>query len=292
MLKDAGFEGVDFDLGFPWDAGAVNRAKTEEDLPLSTVSMDEIRAHYADRLKHLKENGLVISQAHAPFHPQRGAIPFVLDYAIDIYQKLILFCEEIGCPRLIIHGLCVFIRDNSITEEECEALNIKMYESLIPTLQKTNVTVCLENLYTWNSASHTTDFYFAIGSEPHKAAEIIDRLNEKAGKDCFGFCVDTGHVHMMRRRFTQVIPVLGKRIRAFHIHDNPQDYDSHLMPYTGSICWSEFVNEVKKVGYDGDLSFESASQVDARRVPDELVPAFLEIMARIGGYFRSQIQSQ
>ena len=77
---------------------------------------------------------------------------------------------------------------------------------------------------------------------------------------------------------------------ALHIHDNSQDNDRHLAPYTGNICWEEFLREMKGIGYSGDLSFETFAQIRQSRLPLALTPAFLGLIAQIGAYFRSRLQ--
>ena len=62
-------------------------------------------------------------------------------------------------------------------------LNDKLYTSLIPTLLKTNVTVCLENLF-----GGAGGIISGVCSNPHEAVEMIDRYNALAGKECFGLC--------------------------------------------------------------------------------------------------------
>jgi hypothetical protein len=61
------------------------------------------------------------------------------------------------------------------------------------------------------------------------------------------------------------------------------------MPYAGSTHWEHFLTELKAVGYCGDLSFETAGQTKAARLPAPLVPAFLRVIAEVGGYFRSEL---
>ena len=47
---------------------------------------------------------------------------------------------------------------------------------------------------------------------------------------------------------------------------------------------------MKKIGYAGDLSFETFAQVDQKRLPEALLPAFLSAIADIGKYFKSQLE--
>ncbi|MBQ8431894.1 MAG: sugar phosphate isomerase/epimerase [Clostridia bacterium] len=292
MIKEAGFEAIDWNLDKAWKFKVVTAASELKDLCVFEKSLPEILEHYEEELSHIRQNGLVISQAHAPF----GAyVPYredVLDYAISIYQSMIRFCSAVGCPRLIIHGISMVEGEPDMTLERYEMLNMRLYGSLIPVLQEVgNVTVCLENLFS-GPKRLGADYWEGVCSNPYEAATWVDRLNEQAGQTCFGFCLDTGHVNLLRKSLRTFIPILGNRIIALHIHDNDQKADSHLMPYAGSIFWEDFLNELKRIGYAGDLSFETFAQYSGKRLPAPLVPVFLDTIHKIGDYFRNELQTK
>ena len=293
MIREAGFEAVDWNLDHAWSFKAVCASSTMKDLSVFEKSLPEIRAYYAEELEALRQNGLSIAQAHAPFGAYSYENPAVLDYAISIYQKLIAFCKEVGCPKLVIHGISKSEKTPLLTPSDVESLNMKLYESLIPTLlQNENVTVCLENLITMADSLRSIDFWEGCCSDPHQAADWIDRLNAKAGKRVFGLCLDTGHLNLLRKPFHSYVPILGDRICALHLQDNSQGYDTHVMPYAGSTHWADFLKEMKAIGYAQDLSFETFAQVRTNRLPAKLVPVFLSTIARIGQYFREELSAE
>jgi sugar phosphate isomerase/epimerase len=49
---------------------------------------------------------------------------------------------------------------------------------------------------------------------------------------------------------------------ATHVHDNHGRHDDHLMPFDGSIDWDSALLALRKVGYDGRLTFELAGAAD------------------------------
>lgn len=91
------------------------------------------------------------------------------------------------------------------------------------------------------------------------------------------------------KSFRVYVPILGKRIKALHIHDNNGATDQHLMPYVGTINWDDFCNSLHDIGYDGDLSFETFAQTRPSQLNRELVPLFLKTIAGTGEYFRGRI---
>lgn len=291
MIREAGFEGIDWNIDTEWNFSAVKAAERLEDLCIFEKSQEEIDAHFAEELAIIRKNGLEIRQAHAPFPCYAPNRPDILEYAIKLYQNMILFLERVGCKNVIIHGISITEHMDELTPASCTAMNMHLYESLIPVLKQTkNITVCLENLF----SSHlklARGYWEGCCSDPHTAAEWIDRLNEKAGGKRFGLCLDTGHLNLLRKPFFSYVPIVGDRIVALHIHDNLQLADSHLLPYMGSIRWRDFVPELKAVGYTGDLSFETFAQTDSQRLPRELAPTFLRVIAGIGNYFRGEFQA-
>lgn len=282
MIREAGFEAVDWniDMQLPYEKMKMN----EYTGSIFEKSLEEMLDFYADHLNAIRAAGLTISQAHAPFNfynnfPNGPTI----EYMSMIYQHVILLCDAVGCKNVVIHGASR-ARNDLHTNEEMEEINRKMYTSLIPPLQKTNVTVCLENLFTSKvclTSGHC--------SNPHEAAKLIDELNEAAGKECFGLCLDTGHLNLLSIDPRNYMPILGKRIKALHIHDNDGMADAHLAPYTGSIDWKAFYNSLREIGYDGDLDFETFAQTKKSRLDAELVPSYLKLIADCGTFFRKKI---
>ena len=280
LFAESGFEVIDWNLDnylMPQQIIGGNYSGNcifEKDL-------DEITAFFASELDIIRKNGLTISQAHAPFPAYTCEYPEMLDHMIGIYKKVILFCDRVGCKNLIIHEITHSKNDCANTPETIRELNDRMYTELIPTLCQTDVTVCMENLGAG-----------AVGlrsNNCHEAASYIDRLNGIAGKECFGLCMDTGHFNLLKQKFQDYVPVLGKRIKAFHIHDNDGISDQHKAPYTGTIIWKDFYNSLRNIGYSGDICFETFRQTTLEVIDQELLEPWLKLIAQIGNHFRNRI---
>ncbi len=285
LLHDAGFESIDWNIDSAWNAKAVRKGE----VPCGSIferPIDEVIAHFADEVDILKKNGLVLNQAHAPFPAYVSGKPEVLDYAIEVYKRCIELCSHYDCRYLVIHGISLTPSDNENTPETIHELNMKLYESLIPTLLKVkNVVVCLENLFS-GKGKHYVE---GVCSDPHQAVAYVDALNEKAGAEVFGFCLDTGHINLLQKDMRVYVPILGKRIKALHIHDNDGMSDAHMAPYTGTIDWKAFYNVLREIGYEGDLDFETFAQTRKEKLDAELVPSYLKLIADCGKHFRNKI---
>ncbi|MBQ9112793.1 MAG: sugar phosphate isomerase/epimerase [Clostridia bacterium] len=284
LFAEAGFEAIDWNLNNRL-SGAIIR-KGELDGNFYDRSIEEIFAAFEDELAQIRKNGLSIGQAHAPFPAYVPDKPWVLDRMIEIYKKNILFCHQVGCKYLVIHGISLEKNDEFNTKESIRELNDKLYTSLIPTLLGTDVTVCLENLF-----ASMGGIALGVCSDPHEAADMIDTYNSIAGKECFGLCLDTGHLNLLRIDLRNYIPVLGKRIKVLHVHDNAGLTDQHKAPYTGTVAWSSFCEELRKVGYSGDICFETFMQTTLKVIDRKMLEPWLKLIYDIGCHFRSEIAS-
>ncbi len=279
LFKDLGFEAIDWNIDTAWDVARLRKG----DLSgcIFEKPLEEIMDYYRDELAEIRKNGLVISQAHAPFPAYIQDVPGFLDYAIEIYKGCIRLCDAVGCKNLVIHGISPSPDHPELTPAKIEELNMRLYSSLIPVLKETQVTVCLENLF-----SAIRGFcYEGYCSNPFEACKAVDTLNEMAGKTCFGLCLDTGHLNLLHKNMTHYIRTVGKRLRCLHVHDNDGNGDEHLMPFVGNIRWNDFLAALKEIGYDGDLSFETFAQVVSGRMDPEFIPVFLKAIADTGRIF-------
>lgn len=286
IIREAGFEAIDWNIDVALKGNIIEAGDFEDNIFLK--SEKEIDAYFAPELAAIREAGLEISQAHAPFSFYRAGMKNeekIFDLMVKVYENCIYLCDRVGCKNLVIHGASMQRINEDKTPAQIAAINERMYTALIPALQKTNVTVCLENLFASKGG--------LLGghcSNPYDAAREIDALNAKAGKECFGFCLDVGHLNLGGGDPLIYFPIVGKRIKALHIHDNDGISDQHKAPYTGNINWKHFYTALREIGYEGDLSFETFRQTEPSLVDAELMPNWFRLIAEIGKFFRDKIQ--
>ncbi len=296
MIKEAGFEAIDWALDQQWQDGAQrlcwNRPSIEtganfDQDTIYNEDMDKIIEHYQPEIDTIKKYGLTITQAHAPFFNYSSKSISFADCAIETYKKALKLCAYVGCPRLVIHGFSRQVYETVLTDSDIHIANMKMYKELIPTALETGVMILLENLFAFDTNNRR--IYAGTCSNSYDAIAYIDTLNEMAGHECFGLCLDTGHLNLINDRFAEYVEKVGHRIKALHIHDNNGLSDQHLTPCTGTVNWKEFYGSLKKIGYTGDLSFESFKQVCTNRCDDEMVVPSLKLMYEFGNFFRRKI---
>jgi len=284
-IRKAGFTAIDWNIERNLPSPAIKELKYRG-ISVFERSFEEVLAHHEKELAIIRKNGLTITQAHAPFPAYLPGHPELLDFMIGVYKNCIRLCDYAGCKNLIVHGISLMESDTGNTPETIEAMNWRLYESLIPTLQECDVVVCLENLFSRRPA-----LLEGVCSDAHEAVRYIDTLNEKAGKEAFGFCLDTGHLQVLNKNIRTFIPVLGHRIKALHLHDNDGVGDLHMLPLTGTVNWQVLCDSLRDIGYRGDLSFETHSQNKAAMAFDEeLLLPFLELTRKIGESIAKKLQ--
>lgn len=284
LFAEAGFECIDWNINDALKPSMITNG-TYVGNNVFEKNIDEILEYFDAELTEIRRNDLEIHQAHAPFPAYVPDKPEVLDYMIEVYKKCIMLCQKVGCKYLVIHGVSLTRKDRDNTLESVRVLNDKLYTSLIPTLIDTDVTVCLENLFTGAGS-----ICAGVCSNPYEAAEMIDRYNAVAGKECFGLCLDTGHLNLVKQDARYYIPILNRRIKALHVHDNDGLSDMHKAPYTGTIVWKDFCDELAKIGYCGDIMFETFNQTSLKVIDRELLAPWLKLICQIGDHLKNIIE--
>ncbi len=285
MLAEAGFKSVDWSIGRAWD-----RKKIKAGILAPTFlaeSVDAIMEHYREEMEEMRKNGIWPNQIHAPFPAYVPNFPELEEYVHGIYVNCIRFCEKIGVKYMVVHGISLMMDDYTQTPETIREMNHRLYESLIPVLQETNVVVCLENLFTEYKGMKIS----GTCCDPAEVCAYIDRFNEKAGREAFGFCLDSGHLNLLGIRPDVFIRGVGSRIKVLHLHDNNGVEDEHMAPYTGKIIWRDLIGALREVGYCGELGFETARQMEKTRLDKAIVPVYLKTIHDIGRVFSDIIEA-
>jgi sugar phosphate isomerase/epimerase len=241
MVARAGFDAWDLSLlsrlyEYNWSTGEVRL----KDHPLSGRE----RLAFARRLKRIGEdNGIFCNQSHAPFPTYSQGIRDLLKSAIEL-------TAEAGGKICVVHP------DHYKTAEE----NAEMYLSLLPFAKEHNVKLATENMWFWNEEKN--EAYEA----PCGLTEDFIAHVDAVGDPFLVACVDIGHAEMLGDSVSaaRMIRGLGHRVESLHIHDNDLCHDSHQIPFSMKIDFSEVVRALKDIGYTGELTLEADSYLKNR----------------------------
>lgn len=255
LASETGFDGVDLSLGFyDW--------KQIKNRDFSSILFDYDKSiEYAEKIaEYCYEYNMEILQTHAPFPTWYEGYP---DEVNAMLTKSLINCihitKAVGSRYMIVHPyFFAFSSDRQLTNPEIQyQLNMKMYGALIPTLRETGVICCSENM--WFPERRFVgkgNIYSAMCENPYEVNRLINSLNELAGEELFGFCLDTGHSLLSGYEPSRVLTLIAPTVKTFHLHDNDGIDDQHLYPYMGITDWDRFCKAVRDVGFKGHLNFE------------------------------------
>lgn len=288
LISNAGFTAINWDLCDVWNSGKMWQGVLPDHC-IFEEPLDDIIKFYQPQIDCFKKYGIEFGQAHAPYPACLPDKPEkIMPYAIKIYKRMIEFCAKVGIPYLVIHGISLYEWDKKNSWADIEKLNLELFSTLIPELKGSGVCVCMENLpYPAKNVIRK-----GICCYPEQVNYLVDKLNDMAGEEVFGFCFDTGHLNIIRADMREFLVGVGKRLKCLHVHDNYAEQDDHRMPYSGTINWECFLSALADADYQGDISFETFNQYGSNYLPEELIPAYVKFIGATGKYFIKRIQEK
>ena len=250
-LAKCGFQGIDFNNDM---AGYF----TDEHDP----------AFYEALGSFARSNGIVISQAHAPFpssyvEEEKSAKRFE-----EIVQSM-KNAADLGAPMIVVHPCTHLDYTVECNQEVMFEYNLAFYRALIPYAREFGIKIAIENIG-----------WVSVTSAPERLNRLIDTLNDPV----FTICFDVGHALLQKVDPAEAIRTLGHRLvnGCTHIHDNRGDADSHTLPFYGKVEWDTVMQALADIDYKGNLSYEAAAFIG--RIPEDLYLDALTYMAKVGHY--------
>ncbi len=253
-LKKAGFTCCDFSLNEYLLNKALYRWERNTFFDKTDAELEE---HFRPHKEGALKNGIRINQMHMPypmFIPEtKPEFQEINRYLWDVVApKSLKVCKFFDCKYIVVHGFKLKKYYGSEAAEWAETE--RFFEYLAPMAKEMGITMCMENIYN-NLGNHIVE---GPGCDAIKAAERIDRINEKFGAEVLGFCFDTGHANIAGLDLERFVKTLGSRLKVLHIHDNDGERDLHQMPFTftklrenkPSTDWEGFIRALRSVGFD------------------------------------------
>lgn len=254
LIASAGFERVDFNLdtflkNSDVYAGKINTFFDED--------VEKLLAYFGAYKKMFEKYGIRPSQMHAPYPIFVPGRPDVSEYMQkNVIPKSIAIAGMMEIPWVVMHP---FKLQYSYGIDVEHAMNLQFFQSLIPMLKEHGIGVCVENLYE-SVGKRITE---GTCADPKEAIWYVDTLNQLAGEELFGCCLDTGHMELVHREPADYVRAIGSRLKILHMHENDAIGDLHQMPYTfgtkaeDGVDWQDFRKALDEIGFDGTLSFET-----------------------------------
>ena len=291
LLKKAGFSCADFSLNRYLLNTSLYQSKHNHFFDQTQQRLEQF---FTPHKQAAKAAQISIHQMHMPYpiYVPKGSRE-INDYLRkEVAPKSLGVCRFFGCNYMVVHEAKLAYYLGS--EEAQWKWNEEFLGFLAPMAKEMGITLCVENLYE-AMGGHLVE---GPCCNARKAAERIDRFNEKYQAEVLGFCFDTGHANIVGLDMESFLAVLGERLKVLHIHDNDGVSDLHQVPFTftrtrenrPSTDWEGFIRGLKRIGFDRVLSFETAPVLDS--FPDEMKGDVLAFLAKIGEYFAGCMERQ
>ena len=217
---------------------------------------------YVNRLAdELEKFGIKVRTMHAPFSESLDLSSLdenLRKEAInEIKAAVSIFSRLPGAETVVIHPGGILTRP----EEEKMRL-VQSRKSLIELdhiLSENKVRLAAENMLPG-----------LVGWRPFDLSFLIEGLPNT------GICLDTGHAQISGV-LEVILKTLKDKIIAFHLSDTYDSVDRHLIPFEGTISWSNFREKILgKKGLEF-LTFETRDRGNLTNALQEIKTAFREL---------------
>lgn len=288
LLAKSGFRACDFSLnGYLKNTDIYGQELNR----FFDQSLEELEAFFTPHKEAAKKAGVRIHQMHMPYPIYVATSdPEINRYMWEeVAPKSMEICRFLECKYIVVHGfkLAKYLGSEELEWQE----TAKFLDTLAPMAKEYGITFCMENLYD----SVSGRIVEGPCCDARKVVQRIDLFNEKYGAEVLGFCFDIGHANLIGIDFEDFLVTLGKRLKVLHLHDNDGERDLHQIPFTftktreneSSTDWDGFLRGLKKIGFDGVLSFETAPTLDS--FPKQLKGETLMFINKIGMYLQGRM---
>ncbi|MBR6729543.1 MAG: sugar phosphate isomerase/epimerase [Clostridia bacterium] len=258
MIQDAGFDAFDFSF------------MDKPDEKNNVLGADYLeKAH--DLKAYIDALGIPCNQAHAQtIFTHHDA----MDESNEKYLQMVRSLEVasvLGAENIIVHPVA-----SALSAENLDYLDYsrEYYRSLIPYCEKFNIHISVENMFSVKDRK-------IVGIEGYETPQQHIDYVKSLESEWFNICLDVGHCAVLGTEPEDAIGMMdNKLLKSLHIHDNNRRADQHLIPYLGTIHWDKVMEALKKIDYQGDLTFESCFFYF--EMPDEMLPTALKLAEEAG----------
>ncbi len=278
-IVNADFKNISLDLG---RCSTWRELEEYEYFPISEHPI-EIGRYFEKLIAECQSKNLQIPVAHAPYLSRDTKRKDLDEVLFNLYKESIRFCGKIGCKYVIIHPLDAAYEDD-------REFHFRYYLRLAAVARENQVMILLEN------QCHSLNGHLVRGicSDSFEAAEWVDTLNDRAGEERFGFCLDVGVCTLCGQDMHEFAVTLGERIEAVILRDCDGQHESSLLPFT-SVCmgqqqtdWLNMIRGLREIGFDGQLILDIRDTASA--FSPLLRPQHLVFTKDVAVYFNLQLE--
>lgn len=235
-------------------------------------------------LEQCRERNVRYTAVRAPYlrrDTKRGDSEALLT---RLAEESVAVCGRAGCRYLIVRPLSAGILPEKLWER-----NRAFYLNLAECAKKYEMQILLENQCT----DYNGHLLRGLCADSGQAVLWIDALNEAAGEERFGFCMDVGVCNICGQNMYDFILALGKRLKAVTLRDCDGNSESALLPFTAvkrgesRTDWLNLIRGLRETGFDGELIMDIYDTASA--FSPILRPELLRMAKAVAAYFNWQI---
>lgn len=247
----------------------------------------EISFFYDKIISVCKEKGLEIPIARGVCLARDTKRTDLYEVLLEIQKECIRLCGKIGCRYLVIRPLYPNTTDGCESRWE---LNRCYYLRLAETARENHVVILLEN----QCRSIHGHMVRSVCSDSYEAVQWIDALNQEAGEERFGFCLDVGTCSICGLDMYEFAVTLGSRIQAVVLRDCDGQNESSMLPFTctcfgqAQTDWLRLIRGLREIGFDGNLLLNLQDTVGV--FSPLLRPQLMALANATAEYFKWQIE--
>lgn len=269
-LENYGTERINKDdSGYPegWDIRSVLRHP------------EEIGRFYENLISSIRAKDIKSPLARSPYLPRDTKRPDLKELLLRLAEESIRFCGKIGCRYITVRPL-----------EKTREQNRECYLRLVAAAKENDVTILLEN----QCRSVNGHMVRGVCSGGFEAAQWIDELNQEAGEERFGFCMDVGVCSLCGQDMHEFAAILGDRIKAVILRDCDGQSEGAMLPFTSTYCghpqtdWLNLIRGLREIGFDGQLVLDIRDTAAA--FSPLLRPQLMILAKATAEYFKWQIE--
>lgn len=264
--------------------GKPGRKRRKDETPISEHP-EKLSDSAKEVLCQMLEKGVCVSAVTAPYlkrDTKRGDLSGRLE---ELAGKSIEICGRTGCKNLILRPLFA-----GIPEKELWETNKRYYLELAQEAKKNHVMILLSN----QCRDMNGHLVRGVCSDGVEASDWVDALNEAAGEERFGFCVDVGICSLCGQNMYEFALALGERIKAVILRDCDGVNEGSLLPFTcvrrgqPQMDWLNLIRGFRKTGFDGELIMDFGDTAAA--FSPILRPELVRMAKSVADYFKWQIE--
>lgn len=292
-ISKAGFQDILLDLSSyctPEELESIGKKQTDDETN-DRLKIYENPKKMADAmmpfLKQCETHDLYAQIAYAPYLKRNTKRTDLNGLLLQLTKESIKACGQAGCKNLVVRPLFAGISSINLWEH-----NKAYYLELAETAKEQEVYILLEN----QCKDINGHLVRGICALPEEAADWIDRLNEAAGEDRFGFCLDAGVCSLCGQNMHDIVLKLGTRLKAVTLRDCNENQESALLPFTGiaeggvQTDWLHLIRGLRKIDFDGALIMNFRDTVVA--FSGLLRTEVIKLAKKTADYFKWQIEME